>query len=358
MHFFSWFLLLCLSWSLGLLGEKIDTFYGPLDVQEAVLIDLIHSPAMQRLKRIHQYGVSFYTTHRENYTRYEHSLGVFSVLRLKGASLEEQIAGLLHDVSHTAFSHVGDWVFGREFQDQDYQTSTHKRYLINSGLAEILAKYGYTADQVSVGERDFMMFDSPLPDLCADRIDYNIQGAFYQNMLTHEECQTLVRDLTFHDGRWILTNKALAAKLARFSLFMTENCWGSPCNYVTSRWLADAILRGMKIGLITWEDLHFGVDQDIWDALCSSEDPVIKTKMSMLADPKEYYHLVPLEEATILARFRCRGIDPWIQNDSKIVRLSSIDSELATRLLKLQERAVEGWPIVMETSAIASPAYR
>lgn len=52
---------------------------------------------------------------------YDHSMGVFVILRARGAPLEEQIAGLLHDVSHTAFSHVGDWVYGKENQDKDYQ---------------------------------------------------------------------------------------------------------------------------------------------------------------------------------------------------------------------------------------------
>ena len=354
MHFFSWFMLLCFVSSLQLFSEKVDTFYGPIDVQETVLTDLIHSPAMQRLKKIHQYGVSFYTTHKENYTRYDHSLGVFAVLRLKGAPLDEQIAGLLHDVSHTAFSHVGDWVFGKEFQDQDYQSTIQKLYLTNTGIAAILAKYGYQVEQIAMSEGKFLMLDRSLPDLCADRIDYNIQGAFYQKMLSYEECQAAVRDLSYSNGRWVLANKDIASKLARFSLFMTEDCWGSANNYVMSRWLADAILRGMKLGVISWNDLHFGVDQDIWDALSASDDPIIKTKMHMLANPTEYYQFVSPEEATVQARFRCRGIDPWIQSGDKTVRLTSVDPELAASLRRVQERAVEGWPISLEPIAVAS----
>ena len=34
------------------------------------------------------------------------------LLAKKGASLTEQIAGLIHDVSHTVFSHVIDRVVG------------------------------------------------------------------------------------------------------------------------------------------------------------------------------------------------------------------------------------------------------
>ena len=44
-------------------------------------------------------------------TRYEHSVGVMLLARRVGGGLREQVAALLHDVSHTAFSHVIDHVF-------------------------------------------------------------------------------------------------------------------------------------------------------------------------------------------------------------------------------------------------------
>jgi hypothetical protein len=52
-------------------GKPIETFYGAIAVEEPVLLELIESSAFQRLKYIHQYCVSYYTTHREEYTRYD-----------------------------------------------------------------------------------------------------------------------------------------------------------------------------------------------------------------------------------------------------------------------------------------------
>lgn len=352
MFSFSLRLLFLCGLSIQLFAEKIETFYGPFEVDEPVLIDLIHSHPMQRLKGIHQYGVSYYTTHREEYSRYDHSLGVFVILRAKGASLEEQIAGLLHDVSHTAFSHTGDWVFGREFQEGDYQSTIQRMYLTNSGIARILNKYGYTVDQVLANRAGFLMLEQPLPDLCADRIDYNIQGAFHRNFLTKDECLAVFEELVFKDGHWSLSTIDHAAKLMRFSLYMTENCWGSPLNYVTSRWLADAILRGLKIGLISWDDLHFGEDQTIWDKLSMSKDPIIQTKMRMLATPDEYFQLVEANEASTFVKFRCRGIDPWIQQDGALVRLTQLDVNLEEALRQVKERSLIGWPIEIRTADV------
>ena len=180
------FIILCLLYG-PIAAVEIETFYGPVNVEEPVLLELIESPPFQRLKHIHQYGVAYYTTHREEFTRYQHSLGVFALLRTNGCSLEEQMAGLLHDVSHTVFSHVGDWIFNRQNHDVDYQNLTHGDYLEKSGLGDILRKYGYAVDQIQPKQELYPALEQPVPTLCADRIDYNLQGAYYQGYITHEE---------------------------------------------------------------------------------------------------------------------------------------------------------------------------
>ena len=89
-----------------------DSVYGGTDITSEVILELINARSIQRLKGIAQYGIPDEFYHRKNYSRYDHSVGVMLLLKRLGASEEEQIAGLLHDVSHTAFSHVIDWVVG------------------------------------------------------------------------------------------------------------------------------------------------------------------------------------------------------------------------------------------------------
>lgn len=89
-----------------------ETIHGSLVVDDPLAIELIQSPAMQRLKNIFQYGVNeFITPSRYPYTRFDHCLCVYQLLKMHNASRKEQIAGLLHDVSHTVFSHVSDMLF-------------------------------------------------------------------------------------------------------------------------------------------------------------------------------------------------------------------------------------------------------
>ena len=61
-------------------------------------------------------------------------------------------------VSHTVFSHVGDWLFGKAGEEKDYQNSIHELFLKQSGLEEILNRHHLTADEILPLELDFVHF--------------------------------------------------------------------------------------------------------------------------------------------------------------------------------------------------------
>lgn len=44
-------------------------------------------------------------------------MGVMLLIKKLNGSIEEQIAGWIHDISHTAFSHLIDYVFDSEGED-------------------------------------------------------------------------------------------------------------------------------------------------------------------------------------------------------------------------------------------------
>ncbi|PJD95018.1 MAG: hypothetical protein CK425_09745 [Parachlamydia sp.] len=324
---------------------QIATFYGSLEVDEPVLLKLIESPSFQRLKYIHQYGVAYYTTHAEEYTRYDHSLGVFAILRLKNASLEEQIAGLLHDVSHTVFSHVGDWIFGKAHRECDYQTSVHSLFLERYGVGDILKKYHFTIEQILPLQHLFPRLEQKAPALCADRIEYNIQGACYQGFLSYAEAMELLADLQFIEGDWVSTNPVLMAKLARFSLMMTQQCWGSAANHLSSEWLAKAILRAVDLGHITFETIHFGIDQTVWDLLLHSADPMIQKLMRGVLETDSHFEFVDAAQADLIIKGKFRGIDPLILWRGKKTPLTQMDAVFCKDYQSVKEKMEKGWSV-------------
>ena len=340
--FFTFFLLPCL-----LFAEIVETFYGDLDVKEPVILELLQSPTVQRLKKIHQYGVSYYAgSHKENFTRYDHTVGVFAILRLKGCSLQEQIAGLLHDVSHTVFSHVGDWVFSKENQEKDYQNEIHLAFIEKTELGDILKKHGYSTESILPLEENFPALEQPLPNLCADRIEYNLQGAFFQGYITKPEARKILDDLQFTHRQWVCSNPKLMEKVVRFSLFMTRDCWGSPENEVRSQWLADALLKGVETGLISMDDIHFSTDDYVWKKLLSSKDAFIAQRIKAISQKELSFRILKkVREADVVIKSKFRGIDPMISHKGKRVRLTSINSKLAKEYKRIKKEMERGWAI-------------
>ncbi len=149
-----------------------DDVYGSIVLDDELLEELIDSRAVQRLKLVTQAGASSLVREGRSVTRYEHSVGVMLLTRMLGGSVTEQAAGLLQDVSHTAFSHTIDYVFDdrrEEFHERIFEAVVEK-----SDVPGILANYGLTWRQLFRSD-NLKRVDVPAPMLCADRIDYTLR---------------------------------------------------------------------------------------------------------------------------------------------------------------------------------------
>ncbi|NMC87308.1 MAG: HD domain-containing protein, partial [Candidatus Moranbacteria bacterium] len=142
--------------------EYRDKIYGQVKITEAVLLDLINSPELQRLKDIDQAGYyePFYPESKHN--RFDHSVGVCLLLKKFGASVEEQVAGLIHDVSHSAFSHAVDYVLSKGSEkEQNHQDNYFEEYVLSSNIPEILEKYGFDVGYI-LDETHFPLLETQL----------------------------------------------------------------------------------------------------------------------------------------------------------------------------------------------------
>jgi HD superfamily phosphohydrolase len=96
-----------------------DPVYGFIRVPKGLIFDIIEHRYFQRLRRIGQTSLAHYVYPGALHTRFHHALGAFhlmteslDVLRIKGIQITEQeyeaaqIAILLHDIGHGAFSHT------------------------------------------------------------------------------------------------------------------------------------------------------------------------------------------------------------------------------------------------------------
>jgi len=323
----------------------LKTLYGTFDIHEPVLIELLNSDELQRLKHIHQYGVTRYAIPTEEFNRYEHSVGVFALLRRYEAPLEEQIAGLLHDASHSVFSHVADWIFINQPWTGTYADDIHGWFLQHSNLAVLLETHGYTPESINPQSGNFTALEQELPLLCADRIEYNLQGAVKRGIMDPADVEKILKDLEFEQGRWFFTSEESANQLASISLFMTENVWGEARGLMIYSWAAEALKRAMEIGTISIDDLHFSTDDAVWHRLLTSSDEQIASCVEKILNHQNEITLCERSERDTIAIGKFRGIDPLVKTDDGYSTLTNIDDSFNQEFSRVKEIMENGWPI-------------
>ena len=111
--------------SIELKDKKVfrDTIHNYIHVDHTLILDLINSAAMQRLKRIKQLGGIYQVYPGAEHSRFTHSLGVYAIVyrMLKESVVKDylndyqqltvMVAGLLHDIGHGPFSHCFEHIF-------------------------------------------------------------------------------------------------------------------------------------------------------------------------------------------------------------------------------------------------------
>ena len=182
-----------------------DRVYGRVEVSDPKILALIEGPTFQRLKGIRQAGPSAIAFPFKNVTRYEHSLGVFHLLRSLGAGRKEQVAGLLHDVSHTAFSHAVDFLVTSA--EQDHHESLKPILLNRPDVADALDDLGFAPEDFYDDAR-YPLLERPLPGLCADRLDYFLRDGMACQVVRRSDVDRILGDVRVVDETIVFSDAA------------------------------------------------------------------------------------------------------------------------------------------------------
>jgi hypothetical protein len=258
--------------------EVNDVVYGKYKVREQILIDLIKTKAIQRLKKIRQQGLPKEWHYGFEFTRYDHSIGVMILLDKFNAPLKERIAGLLHDVSHMAFSHVYDYLINNH--DESHGDDVFFNFINeDEEIKQVLKKHGYEIDDISdFGE--FKLLERSAPDLCADRVDYTLReyvGFKNDNLFTNR----LLGDMIVHNNEIIFKTKKSARNFYNTYKYFAENHWGGIKHTMNYNLFVEVLKQALKLKLIKENDFK-KTDDYIIRILKQSKDKIIKENIRKL----------------------------------------------------------------------------
>ena len=296
-------------------------------------MELINSKTLQRLKDIDQAGYPpLYYNPRSvpvselAHTRFEHSLGVYCLLKKFNASLEEQIAGLIHDVSHSVFSHCIDYVLdtGSE-KEHNYQDNIFENYVKNSEIPEIFKKHDIDINFI-LDKHNFPLLEKSLPDLCADRIDYSLRSGMIFKEISREDLNLLLDNLTAENHNWIFKNFENAKKYAELFFKMNSFYYAGLSSAVMFRTVGDTMRYALQVGYISENDLYT-TDGEVLGKIKENLEGdeklrLLFDRMNNLVrfqnDPKDY-------DAHVFCKSRL--VDPLSKEGAQIKRISESDTE-------------------------------
>ncbi|WP_421721802.1 HD domain-containing protein [Anaerobacillus alkaliphilus] len=173
--------------------EKVfkDPVHRYIHVRDQLIWELIGTREFQRLRRIRQLGTTYTTFHGAEHTRFNHSLGVYEIMRRIIDNFEgrdhwddsERLvclsAALLHDIGHGPFSHSFEKVF-----HTDHEEWTRRIILGNTQINKILKMAGNdfpmkVSNVIAKTYPNKLVVSLISSQIDADRMDYLQRDAYY-----------------------------------------------------------------------------------------------------------------------------------------------------------------------------------
>ncbi|MFL2940426.1 MAG: hypothetical protein BEU01_00445 [Marine Group III euryarchaeote CG-Epi4] len=184
--------------------------YIDLDDLESSLVD---TQPYQRLRWIKQLGSANLVYPGANHTRLEHSIGVSHLAKQmasqSGVSKDEvhlvSIAGLLHDLGHSPYSHLADELpFGKD------HVEVTQDIIRGSKISDIFHDEGINAKEIcSLIKGDHKYGSLISGDIDGDRLDYLMRDSHYTGVKTGVDTGRLVTKMSILDNELVIGESGL-----------------------------------------------------------------------------------------------------------------------------------------------------
>lgn len=309
-----------------------DRVYGEFEIVEPVILELINSPSLQRLKDIDMAGYRplwlkpNVNVGKYDHSRFAHSVGVYLLLRKYNVPFEEQIAGLIHDVSHSAFSHCIDYILeaGSE-KEHSHQDRLFDSFVRKTEIPKIIKKHGFDLEYI-LNDENFPLKERDLPDLCADRIDYSLKTAVIFGELNDQGKKHLLDNLIVKKSNWGFRNFESAKKFGQLFLKLNREYYASFRSAVMFRAVGDFFRYAMQKGYVSDNDLY-------------TTDKMVLKKTQKFLEKDERLKLlwqrmnnkikISNSPANYDAQVYCKSrvVDPLFLSDGKLKRVSEIEKD-------------------------------
>jgi HD superfamily phosphohydrolase len=313
-----------------------DRIYGKTEITERVILDLINCPSIQRLKGIDQAGYPKPWFPAKPRNRFDHSMGVFILLKKYRAPIEEQIAGLIHDISHLTFSHAIDYVVGQKEQGKrlDYQDNLFDSFVRKSEIPKILKKYQFDLDYI-LNEKNFPLKENKLPDICADRIDYFLRDTFSFGIIHKKTLKIFLGNLIEIDKKlWAFKDYKIAKSFAERFMQFDDKYYSGNSTALMFITVAEYMKYSLKKNYVSKKDFYL-TDREVLNKISKylKKDTDLKILFDRMNNKVKYkIYLKKPKDYEYNLYCKSRAVDPLCIHNNKLKRVSEIEPAFGKKL--------------------------
>jgi uncharacterized protein len=207
--------------------EKVfkDPVHRYIHVRDKLIWDLIGTAEFQRLRRIRQLGTTYTTFHGAEHSRFNHSLGVYEIIRriiddvFQGRPYWDNserllclCAALLHDLGHGPFSHSFEKVF-----HLDHEDFTQAIILGDTEVNRVLRRMGddfpkKVAEVIAKTYKNKLVVSLISSQIDADRMDYLQRDAYYTGVsYGHFDMERILRVMRPREDQVVIKSSGMHA---------------------------------------------------------------------------------------------------------------------------------------------------
>lgn len=298
-----------------------------------MIAELINSKPMQRLKEISQDGAPHFIQPIRNVTRFEHSVGAWYLSKRYDRPIEEQIATLLHDVPHTAFSHVIDFVMHDE--NHEYHDKFTKEVIVKSEIPDICRRHGIAIDKV-LNKENYDLLENNLPDISFDRWDYFMRDGYTFGLLPRQTIKLFLTSIKEKDERFYFEDARVAGLFAVLYMNCSRLIWLDPTSHGSFFLIAEALKLARERHIISEEDF-FKTDAYVLNKLRAAHDAQVDALLDRLQPGKEFRYATE-QEAEFYGPNKPRCVNPLVAEGGKLRRLSELVPGLGNYIEEFKTR--------------------
>lgn len=258
-----------------------DAIHNNIELN-ALELSILDAPSMQRLRHVRQLALAYLVYPSALHTRFEHSLGTFHLTKTLASRIFEDkrevellsLCGLLHDIGHSAFSHLPEEILIEKLGKNHEKLGEEK--ILKSEISDILLKNSISPKeiiQMLKGKKGQIISS----DLGTDRIDYLLRDAYFTGVgYSLIDAQRLLFSLGFRSGKMVLEEKGfLAAESLLVSRYLMFNAvYNHHAVRIAGEMLVKALRIALDCGKLDLDELANGTDESIFYSL--KDQPLIE----------------------------------------------------------------------------------